>query len=72
MEPKRTNGGGLGFLGLLTIVLVALKLMGYVAWSWLWVLSPIWLPVAILMLAPLVVVVAMLAGALVLSFLMDE
>lgn len=32
-----------GFLGLLTIVFVALKLTGVVNWSWLWVLSPLWI-----------------------------
>lgn len=31
------------FLPLLTILFIGLKLMGYIAWSWLWVLSPIWL-----------------------------
>ena len=33
---------GPGFLGLLTIVFITLKLTGYIAWSWWWVLSPIW------------------------------
>jgi hypothetical protein len=34
---------GPGFLGLLTIVFITLKLTGYIAWSWWWVLSPLWL-----------------------------
>ena len=38
-----TASGGVGFFGLLTIVFIALKLMGYITWSWLWVLSPLWL-----------------------------
>lgn len=38
---------GIGFLGLLTIAFIVLKLMGYIAWSWLWVLSPLWIPFAI-------------------------
>ena len=42
-----TNTGGIGFFGLLTIVFIALKLTGYIAWSWWWVLSPIWIPVVI-------------------------
>jgi len=33
--------GGFGFLGLLTIVFIALKLTGYITWSWWWVLSPL-------------------------------
>lgn len=36
--------GGIGFFGLLTILFIGLKLTGYVNWSWVWVLSPIWLP----------------------------
>lgn len=38
-----TSSGGIGFVGLLTIVFIALKLMGYITWSWWWVLSPIWI-----------------------------
>ena len=34
---------GVGFPGLLTILFVGLKLTGYVTWSWLWVLSPLWI-----------------------------
>ncbi len=44
---KNQQSGGIGFCGLLTILFIALKLTGVVAWSWLWVLSPIWIPVAI-------------------------
>ena len=40
-------GGGIGFLGLLTIVFIVMKLTGFITWSWLWVLSPIWLPIAV-------------------------
>ena len=31
----------IGFEGLLTILFIALKLTGYIAWSWWWVLSPL-------------------------------
>ena len=40
------NGGnnyGIGFCGLLTIVFIVLKLIGYISWSWVWVLSPLWI-----------------------------
>ena len=33
-----------GFFGLLAIVFIALKLAGYIAWGWMWVLAPLWLP----------------------------
>lgn len=38
---------GIGFLGALTLLFIALKLTGFITWSWLWVLSPLWLPFAI-------------------------
>lgn len=34
-----------GFLSLLATIFIGLKLTGVVAWPWLWVLSPIWLPI---------------------------
>jgi hypothetical protein len=42
-EVKFNSNGGVGFVGLLTILFIALKLMGYITWSWWWVLSPIWI-----------------------------
>lgn len=44
-----SNSGGIGFVGLLTILFVALKLTGYITWSWLWVLSPIWISFVLVM-----------------------
>jgi hypothetical protein len=41
------NSGSGGFLGLLAIAFIVLKLCGVIAWSWLWVLSPIWIPLAL-------------------------
>lgn len=38
-----SSSGGIGFAGLLTIVFIVLKLCGVISWSWLWVLSPIWI-----------------------------
>jgi hypothetical protein len=37
------NNYGIGFCGLLTIVFIVLKLIGYISWSWFWVLSPLWI-----------------------------
>lgn len=42
------SGGGVGFVGLLTILFIGLKLGNVIDWSWLWVLSPLWLPFAII------------------------
>ena len=42
--------GGIGFFGLLTIAFIVLKLLKVISWSWLWVLSPLWIPLVILIL----------------------
>lgn len=35
--------GGISFTGALTLIFIVLKLCKVIDWSWLWVLSPIWL-----------------------------
>ena len=40
---SKSSGGGVGFAGLLTIVFIVLKLTKVISWSWLWVLSPLWI-----------------------------
>lgn len=50
-----------GICTLLTVLFVALKLCGVIAWSWLWVLAPTWIPASI----ALVLVVFAFALALV-------
>ena len=47
-ETYQARGGGIGFLGMLTILFIALKLTGVIAWSWWWVLAPLWIPWAIM------------------------
>lgn len=42
MEKKTVvNNNGIGFLSLLSIIFIVLKLVGVINWSWWWVLSPI-------------------------------
>lgn len=36
----------LGFGGLLTLLFITLKLTHNIEWSWVWVLSPLWIPYA--------------------------
>lgn len=38
------------FPTLLTIAFIVLKLCNVIAWSWWWVFSPLWIPLAIVML----------------------
>lgn len=44
---SNSSSGGIGFWGLLTIVFIILKLCNVIAWSWVWVLGPLWIPVLI-------------------------
>lgn len=46
MSSTNTSNN-IGFGTLLTIWFIGLKLTGYIDWSWWWVLSPIWIPIAI-------------------------
>jgi hypothetical protein len=34
---------------MLTIVFITLKLLGKIAWSWWWILSPMWMPAIVLL-----------------------
>lgn len=36
---------------LLTIAFIVLKLCGVIDWSWFWVLAPLWIPFAIVIVA---------------------
>ena len=43
-----SSSSGIGFSGLLTVLFIALKLTGYINWSWWWVLSPLWISAVII------------------------
>lgn len=53
---KGTKEGGVGFLGLLQLAFIVLKLVGVIEWSWLWVLTPIWLPMLIIIMVVIVTI----------------
>jgi hypothetical protein len=44
------TGNGVGFLGLLTIAFVVLRLCSVINWPWFWVLSPVLLPIIVLLI----------------------
>ena len=48
-EQKVQVSGGVGFGGLLAILFIGLKLGGVINWSWWWVTSPLWIPLAIVL-----------------------
>ena len=49
MSKETSSSGGIGFLGALTLLFIGLKLGGVISWSWWWVLSPLWLPITIVL-----------------------
>lgn len=59
MSKVTTNSSGIGFSGLLTILFIALKLTGFINWSWLWVLSPLWIPFLVVFV---IILIAAAAG----------
>jgi hypothetical protein len=48
------NNGSDVFISLLTVLFIGLKLTGYIDWSWWWVLSPIWIPIAIILIVSII------------------
>lgn len=44
---QKTKQRGLGIVSILSVTFIALKLLGTIPWSWIWVLSPIWISIAI-------------------------
>lgn len=57
MENKSTYTSGISTASLLGIVFVVLKLCGVINWSWLWVLAPFWIPLAIVIIILAIVVI---------------
>lgn len=63
-NTSSSSSGGIGFAGLLTIVFITLKLTGYIDWSWLWVLAPLWISIAItIVILVVVLVIALIVAA---------
>jgi hypothetical protein len=44
MSNSTSSGVGLDII--LFVVFLVLKLTGHIDWSWLWVTSPLWIPIA--------------------------
>lgn len=57
MEKKVNYTGQLSFIDLLTLAFIVLKLTGFIDWSWIWVLSPMWI---LLIIAIIVIAFTML------------
>lgn len=65
MSARQTGERGFPLLGLLVVIFAAAKVFGASTMSWLWVLSPIWLPLAVILGIWLigVIVIGLVVGA---------
>ena len=52
-----TSSGGIGFFGLMFLILMTLKLTNYIDWSWWWVTAPLWGGFALILLIILIVAI---------------
>lgn len=59
-DHSSQTSSGIGFFSLLTIVFIVLKLCNVIAWSWVWVLAPIWIPTAIIIIAILIYLICVM------------
>ena len=55
----KSNGtrGGISFCGMLFIAFLVLKLCGVIAWSWVWVFAPLWIPAVIAIFVFIIVII---------------
>lgn len=58
--PTPSMSSSSSFVALLAILFIGLRLTGFIHWSWLWVLSPIWISFAIFLVS-VVLAVALVA-----------
>ena len=63
-KSSSSSSAGPGLATLLTVLFVGLKLTGHITWSWIWVLSPLWIGFSILLLV-------LLAAVLLLAFIKE-
>ncbi len=54
MNEDKTSSG-IGFFGALTILFIALKLLGIIHWGWGAILAPLWGPLAFALIVVLIV-----------------
>lgn len=53
---NNSSSSGVGFVGLLTIAFIVLKLLGVITWKWLWVLAPIWISFSLWVIVIIIII----------------
>lgn len=60
MEKTVIQKNGLGFTTALTLTFIILKLCNVITWSWIWVLAPLWIMWALVLI--IVVILGIVAA----------
>jgi len=55
-NSNSSSSGGIGFLGLMILIFMTLKLTGFIDWSWWWVTAPLWGGFALIFIFIIIVV----------------
>ena len=59
MSRNRNSGrAGLGIADILLIIFIVLKLCGLISWSWVWVLSPLWISIILIIIVAIIVMIS--------------
>jgi len=58
MDDKKSSAS-IGFSGLLTIAFIVLKLTGHITWSWVWVLSPLWIELVLVVVGVIIITIVL-------------
>lgn len=56
MKRNECTSYGMGFVQVLQIVFIVLKLCKVIEWSWLWVLSPSWISTILYLIAVVIII----------------
>lgn len=52
---RNNSTGGIGFVGALQLLFIALKLLEIIDWTWVWVLAPTWISLLLVLIVVAVI-----------------
>ena len=56
MKDKNITVNSPNFFERLALLFIGLRLAGFITWSWVWVLAPLWLPICLVIIIACIVV----------------
>jgi len=62
VSERGNASAGINFGGVLLVAFIVLKLCGVIGWSWWWVMAPLWMPLAIVLVVLAIVLVVRLCS----------